>query len=189
MTTKKFSGALGNVDEKYITEATSYSAKRSKRTWVRWVAIAACLSLIVAGGMLGNLFHPSDLPSNSVASYFVITAYAAEGELSELELSEGFLNSTVSQENAFGVDMPLFEFSVRPSDLKGNEALYSRFDISISYNGVDVNGMDDHIMVAYLIPTPNSDGEWAYSVSGWFTEPTDILVSIVEKKAVRLWRL
>lgn len=183
MTTKKFSGALGNVDEKYITEATNYTAKRSKHTWVRWVAIAACLSLIVAGGMLGNLFHPSDLPSNSVASYFVITAYAAEGELSELELSEGFFNSTVSQENVFGVDMPLFEFSVRPSDLKGNEALYSRFDISVSYNGVDVNGMDDHIMVGYLIPMPNSDGEWAYSISGWFTEPTDILVSIMDKES------
>lgn len=183
MTTKKFSGALGNVDEKYVAEATTYTAKRSKHKWVRWVAIAACLSLIVAGGMLGNLFHPSDLPSNSVASYFVITAYAAEGELSELELSEGFFNSTVSQENVFGVDMPLFEFSVRPSDLKGNEALYSRFDISISYNGVDVNGMDDHIMVGYLIPMPNSDGEWAYSISGWFTEPTDIIVSIMDKES------
>lgn len=183
MTTKKFSGALGNVDEKYITEATSYSEERSKRTWVRWVAIAACLSLIVVGGMLGKLFHPADLPSNSVASYFVITAYAAEGELSELELSEGFYNSTASKENAFGVDMPLFEFSVRPSDLKGNEALYSRFDISVSYNGVDVNVMDDHIMVAYLIPMPNSDGEWAYSISGWFTEPTDILVSIMDKES------
>lgn len=38
-------------------------------------------------------------------------------------------------------------------------------------------------MVGYLIPMPNSDGEWAYSISGWFTEPTDILVSIMDKES------
>lgn len=168
------------VDASYIEAA---DARSKNKTWVRWVALAACLSLIVAGGMFGNLFYTPDSPDDGITSYFVITAQAAEGELTELELNNYYFNSTASKENIFGVDMPLFNFSVRPSDLKGNEALYSRFDISVSYNGVSVAGLDEHILVAYLIPTSTSDEPWAYSISGWFTEPTDIIINITDKES------
>lgn len=185
MTTKKFSNALGNIGENYINEAVSYTPKRKKNTWVKWVSMAACLSLIIAGGLFGNIFHSPDTPDNSILSYFVITAQAANGETTELGLNDSCFNSGTSTENVFGVDMPLFNFSVKPSNLKDNEVIYSQFDISVSYNGTTVGwNKDEHIMVAYLIPTPNSDEtSWSYSISGWFDEPTNIIVNIVDKES------
>lgn len=185
MTTKKFSNALGNIGEHYVNEAAAYSHKRKKSTWVKWVSMAACLSLIIAGGLFGNIFNSPDTPDNSILSYFVITAQAANGEITELGLHDSCFNSGTSKENVFGVDMPLFNFSVKPSNLKDNEAIYSQFDISVSYNGTTVGwNKDKHIMVAYLIPTPNSDEtSWSYSISGWFDEPTNIIVNIVDKES------
>ena len=182
MTTKKFSGALGNVDEKYITEATSYSANRSKHTWVRWVAIAACLSLIIAGGLLGNIFHSPDTPDNSILSYFVITAQAANGESTELSFTSSCINSGKPNHNLFGHDMPLFHFDVKPSNLENNEAVYQRFDISISYNGTTVTVKDEHISVAYLA-SAHSSQTYGYTIFGWFTEPTDVVVTITDKES------
>ncbi len=181
MTTKKFSNALGNIGENYINEAVSYTPKRKKNTWAKWASMAACLSLIIAGGFFGNIFNSPDTPDNSVLSYFVITAQAANGETTELGLNDSCFNSGTSTENVFGVDMPLFNFSVTPSNLKNNEAVYDHFDISVFYNGSCVKDKDEHISVAYLIPIQNSNEPWSYSIMGWFTEPTDILINIVDK--------
>lgn len=183
MTAKRFSYALGNVDVKYIDEASAYTAKKKKNTWVKWVSAAACLSLIITGAIFGNIFYSPDSPVNNITSYFVITAHAANGVSTDLSLAESCFNSGSAKENAFGVDIPLFDFSVRPSNWGGNEALYSKFDISVSYNGTRVEDRDKHMMVAYLIPTPDSGESWAYSVMGWFTEPTDIIVTIMDKKS------
>ncbi len=189
MTAKRFSNALGNISDGYVDEAIIYTAKKKKSTWVKWVSVAACLALIVMGGILGNVFHAPDTPGSSIASYFVITAYAANGESTELSVADSCFNSSgTPQGNIFGVDMPLFNFSVSPSDLKNNEAIYERFDISVSYNGTLVGGkdeyvMDEHVMIAYLISTTNPDKPWAYSILGWFTEPTDIIVQILDKES------
>ena len=42
MTTKKFSNALGNVDESYLDEAISYTPKKKNKVLIKWVSIAAC---------------------------------------------------------------------------------------------------------------------------------------------------
>ena len=187
MTAKRFSNALGNIGENYIYEAVTYT-QRKKNTWVKWVSIAACLSLAVMVVVLGGLFRAPDAPDgpdapdNNILSYFTITAHAASGESTDLALAEGCFNSAPAQQgNGFGVDMPLFHFSVTPSDLKNNEAIYDRFDISVSYNGSYVKDKDEHISVAYLIPVQNTNEPWSYSIMGWFTESTDIVINIVEK--------
>ena len=71
-----------------------------------------------------------------------------------------------------------------PSDLKSNEAVYERFDISISYNGTTVNvtDKDEHIMVAYIYSVPSSQS-LGYSIFGWFTEPTDVVITITDKES------
>ena len=184
MNTKKFSSALGNVDESYISEAASY-APRKKKAFVKWVSIAACLSLIVIGGVLANAFRTPDAPNvspNNVMSYFTITAYAADGESTDLSVTSSCINSGEPKYNIFGHNLPTFHFDVTPSNLKDNEGVYERFDISISYNGILVDGKDEHILVGYVanVNRPTSK-PYAYSVIGWFTEPTDILINIVEK--------
>ena len=188
MTKQEFYRELGNIDPKMIEAAApAEKAQREKRSvWVKWVSVAACLFLIVMGGIFGSIFRPSD---DGTPSYFVITARAADGKETELGLSDrcfnSFLDSTPSQGNIFGVDMPIFSFSVSPSGWEGKEAIYSRFVLRVSYNGkvVDIEDKDEHVMVAYLISTEDPDAPWAYSISGWFTEPTDMVVTIVDKES------
>ena len=188
MKKENISNALNNIDIDMIEdvyESTKAKKKNTKSLWLKWGAIAACLSLIVMGGLFGNLFRSPDtpdVPEKNIISYFIITAHATNGESTELALAESCFNSVPAhQGNGFGVDMPLFHFSITPSDLKNNEAIYDRFDISVSYNGSDVKDKDEHISVTYLIPMQNSSEPWSYSITGWFTEPTDILINIVEK--------
>ncbi|MGM9643130.1 MAG: hypothetical protein ACI3XI_07975 [Eubacteriales bacterium] len=186
MTTKKFSNALGNISDSYVDEAVNYTPKRKNNIWVKWVSIAACLSLIVMGGILGNLFlfpDTPDVPENNIISYFVITAHAANGDSTELSFGDSCLSSGTPKNSIFGHDMPTFHFDVKPSDLKSNESVYQRFDISISYNGTPVKDKDEHIMVVYLISTQHPDEPWAYSIIGWFTEPTNIVVNILDKES------
>lgn len=82
MNTKKFSIALGNISESYINESVSYTAKKKATPWVKWVAVAACLCLVVMG--LFPLFGNHESP-------FVLTAYALgeDNSLRSLEMEEG----------------------------------------------------------------------------------------------------
>ena len=187
MTNKELYLELGNIDPDMI-EAAAPGKTVQKKAWKKWVAMAACLALVITGGIFGNLFHRSDTSDNDnpVESYFVITAHATDGESTELGVADSCFNSSGQpKENIFGVDMPLFNFSVQPADLKNNEAIYERFEISVSYNAtvVGMEGkMDEHIMIAVEMPIQGVDAPWAYCVFGWFTEPTDIVVTIADKE-------
>ena len=93
MTAKKFSNALGNIGEGYVDEAVRYTPKRKRSPWVKWGSIAACMLLILTGVILGDLLHSADAPNDGVASYFVITAHAANGESTELSFASSCFNS------------------------------------------------------------------------------------------------
>ena len=142
------------------------------------------------GGVFGNVFRAPDTPDapeNNIMSYFTLTAYAANGESTELYVSDSFFSSGEPKYNMFGHNIPLFSFDVKPSDLKSNEAVYQRFDISISYNGttVTVTDKDEHILVAYIFSVPSSQS-LGYSIFGWFTEPTDVVVTITDKESYEI---
>lgn len=187
MTNKNIYRSLGGLDPELVAKAAPAEKvqKKKKNAWVKRVSVAACISLIVIGGFFGNLFRSPDtpdVPENNIMSYFAITAYAANGESTELNVTSSFISSGTPKYNIFGHDMPLFCFDVKPSDLKSNEAVYQRFDISISYNGttVTVADKDEHISIAYLASV-HSPQTYGYSIFGWFTEPTDIIIHIVDK--------
>lgn len=53
MKRKKISETIGNIDPKYIDEATEYKATvktTSQKVWNKWVATAACFALVLAIG-------------------------------------------------------------------------------------------------------------------------------------------
>lgn len=186
MTSERIYKELGGIDPALIAQAApGEKVAKKQRKWVKWVAAAACLTLMAAGGILWRWLQSpggSGETGDRVTSYFTITALAADGEATELGLHSSCFNSGTPKENIFGVDMPLFNFEVRPADLKNNEVLYRRFDILISYNGKLAGGKDEHVMVAYLIHKDDSI-PWAYSVLGWFTEPTELLIQIVDRES------
>ena len=182
MTAKKFSNALGGIGEGYIDEAVKYTAKKKSSAWLKWACVAACLLLFVAGGLLGNIFHSPDDPGHGILSYFVITAQAANGESTNLNVTDSCINWNKPNYSLFGHDTPLFRFDVTPSDLQSNEAIYQRFDISVSYNGTTVTDKDEHISVAYIHSAPSSQ-TYGYSVFGWFAEPTDVIITVTDKES------
>lgn len=85
MNTKTFSNALGEIGDKYITEANEYTAAKKVRRW-NWKAIAACVAVVAL------LFGAIPFLNNGPAvSPFVLTAYAMEPDnsLSAVAMQEG----------------------------------------------------------------------------------------------------
>ena len=78
MKKENISDALNNIDFDMVEdvyESTKQKKKSNKSLWLKWGAIAACLSLIVMGGIFGNLFHSPDtpdVPENNIMSFFAI---------------------------------------------------------------------------------------------------------------------
>ena len=54
----KFSDAMSELDDNYITEAIRYKKKTVKSRIIKWGALAACLCLLVSGGLLYRAEHP-----------------------------------------------------------------------------------------------------------------------------------
>ncbi len=52
MKRQKISQVIGNLDEKIITEATDFQKKSKPQRWIRWVAAAACLCILITGAAL-----------------------------------------------------------------------------------------------------------------------------------------
>ncbi len=196
MTNKNIYESLGGLDPALIERAApaekvqTIAPKkmcRKKSAWIKWLTVAACVCLVITGSVLLGGSFSDDPPDDDIASGFVITAYAENGELTELGAENSVLSvlsSSVGQNNIFGVDMPLFNFKVRPSGAtESDETLFARYELSVSYNGKVVEGMDEHVMVAYNVYAQGFEGESSFSVTGWFEEPTDITISILETES------
>lgn len=63
MNAKKFSVALGNVRDEYVSEAIEYQSRQKRHNWGKWGAMAACLCLIVTGSLLYYSLKPADFNS------------------------------------------------------------------------------------------------------------------------------
>lgn len=74
MKAKKFSEALGNVREEYVSEAIAYQSKRKRRSWIKWGAMAACLCLMI------GIFQFYSLDNAMTVTAY---AYGTEEEITE----------------------------------------------------------------------------------------------------------
>lgn len=182
MNREKLSSAIGDVNEKYVEEAVVYTARNKKIT--KWLSIAASFVLIIAAGIFSvSYFRSPDSRSDNLELHFIVSATDVNGEMTELNEEEGFFNSGTSQSNIFNVHMPLFSFSVSPSTWKeGDDRVISfRYSISVSYNGITADTNDEHIAVLCEIPI-DSDAPWSFAICGWFTKPTDLIITITDKE-------
>lgn len=73
MNAKKFSNALGNVRDEYVSEAIVYQNKRKRHNWAKWGIMAACLCIAVCVVVIPfmNTEQPQ-FPEQSVAPNVLI---------------------------------------------------------------------------------------------------------------------
>ncbi|WP_426351029.1 hypothetical protein ACPWSR_07345 [Alloiococcus sp. CFN-8] len=64
MKNKRILNALGQVDEKYIEEATPIKRGGKNRGWVRWGSIAVCLFLIIGGAFAWRYYDDTPIKPN-----------------------------------------------------------------------------------------------------------------------------
>ena len=84
MNSKIFSMAMGELNDKYVSEAMNYQGQHKKNRWIKYAAAAACLCLILAGIL--------PFTKHQTASPFVLIAYAYSEEshqVSTATLEEG----------------------------------------------------------------------------------------------------
>ena len=68
MNSKIFSMAMGELNDKYVSEAMNYQGQHNRNRWIKYAAAAACLCLILAGIL--------PFTKHQTASPFVLIAYA-----------------------------------------------------------------------------------------------------------------
>lgn len=85
MSTDRFTAAMGHIDDDLVSDAVNYMPKKKehKFKWMKLVAAAACICLVVA--TVFPLFQQDG------GSPFVLTAYALESDntVSSVEMQEG----------------------------------------------------------------------------------------------------
>ena len=81
MTSERIYRELGGIDPALVVQAAPGEKITKKRhKWIKWVAAAACLTLMAAGGILWRWQETPEMPVETVdrvTSYFTITAMAA----------------------------------------------------------------------------------------------------------------
>ena len=157
MNAKDFSNAIGEVGEKYVTEAITYQHKRKRHSWIKWIAAAACVCLVLSG--IFPLFH-----NQPGVSPFVLTAYAVE--------SDNSISAAIMQEGA-SVPISLFETD---SGIKGFVFSYDNTEpeqsssISVMTDGTfpgvvnEIVGLDLNKDSHYLFYVPDQTQAAPYSL-------------------------
>ena len=98
--------AMGNIDDKLISEAATYKPQKKKTpTWTKWMAAAACLCLIVAVSSI-DLRKPSDVSAipfvkvNDIVYVYDSTGYKTDELPQEYQLIGEVSGNTNSASNA-----------------------------------------------------------------------------------------
>lgn len=89
MNTKKFSEAMGEIDDKYVEEAIRYRATKKAKglssKWIKRGAVAACLCVALVAGVLFKTSTPNVVIA---PGFLTVTAYAASSD-EEITMQEG----------------------------------------------------------------------------------------------------
>ncbi len=173
------SRALSDISDQYIKEAAE-EPRGKKPVWGRVIAVAACLVLTLFAVEVPSLFSPR---TEHPTTLFSLSAYASDNTSSRLDFEQSVRSSVGDVGNIFGVDMPMFNLSVEP---KGGSDIFYQYQVELSYKGSTVTGKDKHVMVAAQVPAKGYEGVCQYVITGWFTEPTDLTITVKEKESDRV---
>ena len=176
--------SFAEVDDEALAYAELRHTPRRVSSRMRLIAASLALALCLFG--ISCLVNLNRTQENGV-SWFVIVADAADGGPEELHLYDGTLNSGGTGKPLFGVDVPLFCFTVKPASWENNKAAYFGLDISVSRDGKIVDSLDDHMTIMHKIPVSGSDAsDYERVIVGWVEGSADIVITISEKDTGRL---
>lgn len=172
--------SFSEIDDDTLLDAESSDIPRRKHPFIK--IIAACLLLVLSLAGYFHFFHFAG--ADRGGSLFSIVAHAENGVLEEYTLNSSFLNSGGTDENIFGVDVPLFDFTLQPSRMAENPEEYTFFDfrVSVSIEGKSKKEIQRHVLVGYSGPVVGSDAPYEYFVLGWFEEDTVMTITISDAK-------
>lgn len=160
MQVKQFSDAMGEVNERYVTEALTYR-KACRPAWVRWSAAAACLVLaavLLVAGMLAPL------------AGMTVTAYAAGTDAEIPSAGAAFAAGTIHEDGTpggyplmfylKGSDIETVRFSckngqIRFTDLTGRRAAYDfAQNFTVPYGAAAGDEADYPSLLIEWLPRP-----------------------------------
>lgn len=172
--------SFSEIDDDTLLDAEGSDIPRRKHPFIK--IIAACLLLVLSLAGYFHFFHFAG--ADRSGSLFSIVAHAENGVLEEYTLNSSFLNSGGTDENIFGVDVPLFDFTLQPSRMAENPEEYTFFDfrVSVSIEGKSKKEIQRHVLVGYSGPVAGSDAPYEYFVLGWFEEDTVMTITISDAK-------
>lgn len=151
MRKNKISEAMGNINQKYVNEATAYTgeAKTARRpVWMKWGAVAACFALVAAIGFglfqsglfggneqIGTLDNGSKI--NFVKSDGGVAQFDIAFEISTRDLTEDEIASL------FG-DLPVTGYALFNNEndsILGIEGKYDDMKLLVSAPGVSISDL------------------------------------------------
>jgi hypothetical protein len=101
MKKEKLYEAIGEIDDNYINDAHLTTKRKSRPTWIKWGAMAACLCLVVLVAMpfMRNSEPATDIEPYKGLSVSEAIAYEHYGELFPQTILDGY----VLEENTVGL--------------------------------------------------------------------------------------
>lgn len=145
----KISETIGNINQKYVSEATSYTGegKAARRpVWMKWGAIAACFALIAVlgisimqGGLLGGGKQIATLDNGSKISFI-----KSEAGVGQLDIAFKIQSRSLTDEEIHALfgDLPISAYALfneEDGSILGLDGNYNDMKLLVSTPVVNIN--------------------------------------------------
>lgn len=174
MNSKNFSEAMNELDSKYVDEAINYKKKVKQSVWIRWGAMAACLCLLIVGGVMFT-HNNSNIPNPELVQIPnpIITVTTVEEMEKYLDFTVPVLEKEVESYSVIVMDSYPSIGQVDYADGSEFRIQYGNGDISGIYGGtLEESSEIDGVNVEYYKYTDsstNSDITYAIWEQNHFT--------------------
>lgn len=151
MRKNKISEAMGNINQKYVNEATAYTgkAKTARRPiWMKWGAVAACFALVAAigfglfqSGLFGGNEQIATLDNGSKINFV-----KSDGGVAQFDIAFEISTRDLTEDeiaNLFG-DLPVTGYVLFNNEndcILGIEGKYDDMKLLVSAPGVSINDL------------------------------------------------
>lgn len=169
MNSRKFSEAMSELNTQYVNEAIRYQKKKmhKKPVWFKWGTMAACLCLMIAGGIMLAQNSGSDVPNPELVQIPspIITVTSVEEMEEYLDFDVPVLNKEVE---AYSVLVGNSYPTIGQIDYADGSELrikYGSGDISGIYGGTLEESKDiEGVKVDYYKYTDDTTPDLTYAI-------------------------